>query len=69
MDNEDSGPDTDRYKYTSDDRRNDANNHNGMLLGREIGIDDHCDGRNSLLELFQKEKENMRDPGPGHGHI
>ena len=41
MSNEDSGPNTDRCKETGKNRSNDANNYNGMLLGRRIGIDNH----------------------------
>ena len=41
MSDEAFGPEADRYKYTREDRRHNADNHNGMLLGRGISIDDH----------------------------
>ena len=52
MGNEGSGPKTNRYEQTRDNRRNDANNHDGMLLGRGMSINGHCGGRDCLRDLI-----------------
>ena len=46
--NEGSGPNTDRHEQTGDYGSDNANDHNGMLLARGIGINDHCGGRGGL---------------------
>ena len=70
MGDEGSGPNTDRYKQTRHNRRNDTDNHNGLLLGRRISIDNHRRGRTKLYKAaFKRAGQVMRVPRENHKHL
>lgn len=61
MEDESSSPNTDRYKQTGHNRRNNTDNHNGLLMGGRISIDNHRGERKRLCKgISESKKESER---------
>ena len=70
MGDEGPGPDTDCYKQTRHNRRNSRDNHNFLLLGRRISIEDHRGGRASLCKVvFREAGQVMKGPRENNKHL
>ena len=72
MGDENSGPHTGRYKQTGHNRRNDTDDHNALLTGRRIKIDNHRGGQASLRKAtsnFKKARKVTKDPRTIHKYL
>ena len=59
MGDEDSSPKTDYHGYTGRNRRHNADNHDGMLLGRRVSIDNHRARRDSFCKAVSAKQEQI----------
>ncbi len=64
MTNEGPRPYTNGDKETRNNRRYDADNHNGVLLGGRISINNHCCGLEQLASMETEESDEVSQSGP-----
>ena len=58
MTDKDPGPNAHRYKQATDSRSDNTDNHNSVLLGRRVGIDNHFGGLRGRIRKCTSKRRN-----------